>query len=128
MRVLLMQIARHKSWEEHQSFHSCFSVSNANLITSTVSHSLKDLRSLVFLLAYLVHGEKLSKENGETFVLAHAPLGSCTGDHEILKDFGKRKFSVRHWYARSELCEQWKLSLACGYSHLFRASVKRESC
>lgn len=111
------------------SFHSWFSAySNANLITSTVPHSLKDLRSPVSLSAYLAHGENLSKRNGGTFVPAHARLDRRTGDHEILRDFGKRKFSVRRRYARSELCERRKLSLARGCSHLFRASVKRESC
>lgn len=113
MRDSLMQIACHESqWSV--GFHSCFSASsNANLITSTVPHSLKDLRSPVSLSAYLAHGEKLSKENG-TFVPAHARLDRCTGDHEILKDFRKRKFSVRRRYARSELCERRKLSLARG--------------
>lgn len=83
---------------------------------------------LQFLSEYLVHGEKLSKENGGTFVLAHARLDRCTGDHEILRDFGKRKFSVRRWYARLKLCERRKLSLVRGCSHLFTASVKCESC
>lgn len=95
---------------------------------SSLLHSLKDLQSPVSLSAYLVHGEKLSKENRETFVPAHTRLDRCTGDHEILRDFGKRKFSVRRRYARSELCERRKLSLARGCSHLFRASVKCESC
>lgn len=59
-----------------------------------------DLWSLVSLSAYLAHGEKLSKKNGGTFVPAQARLDRCTDDHEILRDFGKRKFSVRHRYAR----------------------------
>lgn len=124
-----MQIACRES-RKSISFHSCFSASsNANLITSAISPFFEG-RSLVSLSAYLAHsGEKLSKENGKTFMPTwRTRLDRCTDDHEILRDFGKRKFSVRHRYARSELCERRKLSLARGCSHLFRASVKRESC
>lgn len=69
-------------------------------------------------------GEKPSKASGLELLCRSVKMYG--GDHRILRDFGKRKFSVRRGMPSRNYAKTIARSLARGCSHLFRApAVKR---
>jgi len=82
------------NFERNVSFHGCASQTRTSRFDNSLfsGDAISNFSPRIFRARWKV----VKEERGGTFVGARVKMG----DHEILRDFWERKFSVHHRYAR----------------------------